>query len=247
MLVLSFFAVLGPGKSLLRQGVVWLVAVTLVGSFAAGIAIASMMETSIHIGGVGSMLVSLFAIPAILCACQAPLWGLRYFARWRTTTSDGSDKDLGQISIRGMLAATAVVAVVLGLCRLGLSLEALQWDEGRYGQPLAPLVWWTGIGIASVSTLALSLVVLPVTSLLVLRSQSVLLGLVYATAYLAACRRDVPRDRKRHQPRLSQRRRLHDTLHVLPQHHRLSAHLARHLPLGRLSALVGAAGGIKRR
>ena len=133
------------------------------------------------------MLVSLFAVPAILCACQTPLWGLRYFARWRTATSDGSDQDLGQISIRGMLAATAVVAVVLGLCRLGLSLEALQWGEGQYGQPLAPLVWWSGIGIASVSTLAHSLVVLPVTSLLVLRPPFGLLGLAYATAYLAAC------------------------------------------------------------
>jgi hypothetical protein len=99
MLVLSFFAVLGPGRSLLRQGVVWLVAVALTASLTAGIAIASMM---IHVGGVGSMLVSLFAVPAILCACQTPLWGLRYFARWRTATSDGPDQDLGQISIRGM-------------------------------------------------------------------------------------------------------------------------------------------------
>lgn len=133
------------------------------------------------------MLVSLFAIPAVLCACQVPLWGLRYFARWRTATSDDAGQDLGQISIRGTLSATAVVAVALGLCRLGLSLEALQWNNGEYGQPLAPLVWWSGIGIASAIALAVSLVVLPVTSLLVLRTQSILLGLVYATAYLAAC------------------------------------------------------------
>jgi len=187
MLILSFFAVLGPGKSLLRQGVVWLIAAGLLGSFAAGIAIASTLDTSLRIGGGpgGSLFVSLFAVPAVLCACQTPLWGLRYFARWRTTTSDGPDQDLGQISIRGMLAATAVVAVSLGLCRLGLSLEALQWGGGQYGQPLAPLVWWSGIGIASAIGLAFSLVVLPVTSLLVLRPQSGFLGLVYAAAYLA--------------------------------------------------------------
>ncbi|MFN0017101.1 MAG: hypothetical protein ACKVP0_02510 [Pirellulaceae bacterium] len=188
MLILSFFAVLGPGKSLLRQGVVWLVAVALAGSFAAGVAIASTMDTAIYIGGPGgSMFVSLFAVPAVLCACQTPLWGLRYFARWRTATSNAPECDLGQISIRGLLAATTLVAVVLGLCRLGLWLEAQQWGEGQYGQPLSPLVWWSGIGIASAIAFAFSLVVLPVTSLLVLRSHSGLLGLAYATAYLATC------------------------------------------------------------
>lgn len=188
MLILSFFAVLGPGKSLLRQGVVWLVAAALIGCFAAGVRIAGAMDTPLSHGAPGAaMLIALFAVPAVFCACQTPLWGLRYFARWRTATSAGANQDLGQISIRGMLAATTVVAIVLGLCRLGLSLEALQWGDGQYGQPLAPLVWWSGIGIACAIALAVSLVILPVTSLLVLRFPSGVLGVVFAAAYLAGC------------------------------------------------------------
>ena len=179
---------LGPGKNLLRQGVVWLIAVALIGSFAAGIGVVYKTDPFLfgNPAGIG-LLVSLFAVPAVLCACQTPLWGLRYFARWRTSTSDGPNQDLGQISIRGMLTATAVVAVVLGLCRLGHSLEALQWGDGRYGQPLAPQVWWSGIGIACAIALAVSLVVLPVTSLLVLRLNSGVLGVFFAAAYLTAC------------------------------------------------------------
>ena len=134
----------------------------------------------------------IFAVPAVLSACQAPLWALRFFLRWRMAPGEDGADDSGQISIRGMLAATAIVAVVLGLCRLGLSIDNMQRGDRQYGDvtftgPLSAVVWWSNIGITSAIALAFSAVVLPATSLLVLRAQSGILGVVFAAAYLAGC------------------------------------------------------------
>jgi hypothetical protein len=184
MLIVAFFAVLGPGGNLPRQGLVWLAAALFTGSFAGGVELASRWD---NFNGIQYfLLIPLFAVPAVLCAAQAPLWILRYIARWRTASS-GTAQDLGQISIRGMLAATAIVAAVLGLCRLGLTIENMSWGDGRYGQPLPAANWWTGIGIASGVLLAISTVVLPVASMLVLRSRSCIRGVFFAGAYLAGC------------------------------------------------------------
>ena len=187
-LILSFLAPLGPGSTLLRQGMVWLAAAALVGSFATGVGIVIRWQAdSSAPENFVFLFIPLFAIPAVFATCQAPLWALRYFLRWRTAASDGIAQDSGQISIGGMFVATAVVAVALGLCRLGLSMEHAQWGEGQYGQGLSPLAWWGGIGLAAAIAWTISAAVLPVTSMLILRSKSWMVGATTAFAYLSGC------------------------------------------------------------
>jgi hypothetical protein len=101
--------------------------------------------------------------------------------------SSDTTQDLGQISIRGMLIATAVVAAVMGLCRMGLWIVNSALVDERFGEPFSAASWWGDIGIATAIAIGVSTVVLPVTSLLVLRLQSRVLGILLAVCYLAVC------------------------------------------------------------
>jgi hypothetical protein len=185
-LVLSMLAVLGPGTDWINQGIVWLVGVALMGSYFSGTIAA--MKVHFDIIDLGhSMALGLFAVPAVFCGCQIPLWALRGIFRWRTAVPGRLAQNPGQMSIRGILIATAVVAIVLTLCRVGHWIENLQWVPQQSAPPLSALIWWTGIGIVAAVLLAVSTVVVPLTMLFALRARSGVMGIAMSAGYLAAC------------------------------------------------------------
>ncbi|MFN0017100.1 MAG: hypothetical protein ACKVP0_02505 [Pirellulaceae bacterium] len=174
ILILAFFAVFGPGANLPRQVTIWLLSGALMGSFALGVKFAR-SSPSILANPSDELLFSMYAMPLMICVSQVPLWGLRYFLGWRVLTSDEKRTNHERMSIGGMLTATAVVAAAFGLSRLGL----IKWTN--------EMEWWRNIGIVSVVSLFISVLVLPIVSLLILRSQSGKRGCIAAGLYLAGC------------------------------------------------------------
>jgi hypothetical protein len=113
-------------------------------------------------------------LPLLLLTTQVPLWIFRVLARWRLAYDGPAVPGRPpQMSIAGLLGATTLVGVSLGLTKLGLGLS--REDQAA---------WWIGLSIACGSCFAAGLVILVPVSALVLRLRIWPLGSLLALLYL---------------------------------------------------------------
>jgi hypothetical protein len=104
--------------------------------------------------------VFLCCVPLVMLSVQAPLWGLRTYARWQIASAHRPAMLDRPLSIGDMIAATLAVALALGLLRLAS-------DDPEFYQ-----VAWIGWLIAVPSIAVISLASLPPLLYLVLRRDS---------------------------------------------------------------------------
>src|SRR5205823_1817515 len=114
----------------------------------------------------------LLLAPILFYACQFPLWIFRSLFRWRIAkVQQGEPGKVPRLSIAGILAATAVIALSLGAVRLGYHL-ILQMG----GTAESEKAWWTLTGIWAAVITVISLTVLPLFTVAIFRTRSLLLG-----------------------------------------------------------------------
>lgn len=121
-------------------------------------------------------------VPILFYACQLPLWLFRSLFRWRIAkVQQGITERAPQLSIAGILSATAVIGLALGTVRLGPYLF-------QQINPLARVemhMWWFLIGIWAAAVFSISLAVLPLFTVAIFRTRSLLLGVAVAAAWTA--------------------------------------------------------------
>lgn len=171
--ILAIAAVLGPGSTLRRHLVVVPLFVNLALIWFLGVIAYKAMYGNQYpkTGEVGGVLL---VAPLLFCVCELPLWFFRTFLLWRIESLADAATRPPQLTIAGILAATAGVAIALGAVRLGQKLV----DEGSDAD------WWLGVGFAAAWCGGISLVVLPVVTSLVFRTQSLVIGLLVSSAWI---------------------------------------------------------------
>jgi hypothetical protein len=171
---LAIAAVLGPGTALRRN---WFVLPRLV-SFAMAWFLGVVISQAIHdrpFPTLKAVLACVLVLPLLFCICQLPLWCFRTFLRWRIESPADATVRPPQLTIAGILAATAAVAMSLALVRLGYQLT----------EDVREASWWFGVAIAAAFSGGISLLVLPVATALVFRMQSLCAGLLLAGGWIA--------------------------------------------------------------
>ncbi len=123
---------------------------------------------------VKDIVATLLVIPLLFCGCEFPLWFFRTFLRWRIESPTDGQERPPQLTIAGILIATAAVALSLGAVRMGHKLTGLR-DEAN---------WWFGVAFVMAWCGGISLVVLPVVTALVFRTQSLVVGLLVSSAWI---------------------------------------------------------------
>lgn len=171
--ILAIGAVLGPASTLRRHLFVLLMSLGFALAWFAGFLISQFMYGS-HFREVKNVAGVLLVVPLLFCVCELPLWFFRTFLQWRTELSTDHRDRPPQLTIAGILMATAAVAISLGAVRLGLKLSG----EGNEAD------WWMGVGFAAAWCVGISLVVLPVVTALVFRTQSLVMGLLVSSAWI---------------------------------------------------------------
>ena len=121
-------------------------------------------------------------VPILFYACQLPLWLFRSLFRWRIAkVQQGITERAPQLSIAGILSATAVIGLALGAVRLGPYLF-------QQINPLAIIevrMWWLLIGIWAAAVFAVSFAVLPLVTGAIFRTRSLLLGVAVTAGWTA--------------------------------------------------------------
>lgn len=171
--ILAIAAVLGPASTLRRHLMVVPLFVNLALIWFLGVIASKAMYGHQHpetaeVGGV------LLVAPLLFSVCELPLWFFRTFLRWRIESPADAATRPPQLTIAGILAATAGVAISLGAVRLGQKLSG----EGNEAD------WWLGVGFVAAWCGGISLVVLPVVTALVFRTQSLVIGLLVSAAWI---------------------------------------------------------------
>lgn len=117
--LLAIWAVLGPQRLLVRWSLSLLVAALLWCVLLWGMIVADLSGGELRNFARGTLM-----LPLIFLAVQLPLWILRLATGWHLVvgqTSDGpSSVQSRQFGLQHILGATTVIAVALGLARLGL-------------------------------------------------------------------------------------------------------------------------------
>jgi len=118
--VLGIWAVLGPGRWLVRWPISLLVMTFFWGVLLLGIAMANLHGPSIY-----ALFAATLTLSLLFLAVQLPLWVLRLVTGWCLVVGGGQDAASParrrQFGVQHMLGATTVVAVAMGLAGLGLS------------------------------------------------------------------------------------------------------------------------------
>ena len=171
--ILAIGAVLGPASTLRRHFFVVTLSLGFVFAWFAGILISNAMYGR-HYPEVKSVGGVLLVAPLLFCVCELPLWFFRTFLRWRIELPAEVRTRPPQLTIAGILLATAAVALSLGAVRLGQKLAAADREAE----------WWMGVGFAAAWCGGISLVVLPVVAALVFRTQSLVIGLLVSAAWI---------------------------------------------------------------
>ena len=171
--ILALVAVLGPASTLRRHLYVLPRSLLFVMAWLLGFLI-SQSTYGRQFPKVNLVIGVLLVVPLLLCVCELPLWLFRTFLRWRIEIPADGQKRPPQLTIAGILAATAAVALSLGAVRLGHHLAG----GGREAD------WWMGVAFASAWCGGISLVVLPVVTALVFRTQSLVIGLLVSAAWI---------------------------------------------------------------
>ena len=113
-------------------------------------------------------------LPLLLLTTQLPLWIFRVLARCALAYDGPAIPGRPpQMSIAGLLGATTLIGISLGLTKLG-------WELSKVNQA----AWWIGLSIACGSCFAASLAILVPVSALALRLRVWLLGSLLALLYL---------------------------------------------------------------
>lgn len=132
-------------------------------------------------GAVSIIWPCILLVPILFCACQLPLWPLRSFFCWRIAKGhQGATEEVPRLSIAGILAATAVIAISLGAVRLGgyfLSFLVGAQADSR--------MWWLLTSISAAVITTISVAVLPIVTVAIFRTKSLLLGVLGAAAWSA--------------------------------------------------------------
>ncbi len=176
--LLAIAAVFGPGvawhRYLVVNSVVLLLAVT-------GATSIFMSELDFRKPSpVGHVWPYILLVPILFCACQLPLWPLRSFFCWRIAKEQGVLETVPRLSIAGILAATAVIAISLGAVRLGRDSQSFLVGAQANSQ-----MWWPLTGILAATITTISIAFLPVFTVVIFRTRSLLLGLLGAAAWSA--------------------------------------------------------------
>lgn len=171
--ILAIAAVLGPASTLRRHLMVVPLFVNLALIWFLGVIASRAMygHQHVEIGEVGGVLL---VAPLLFCVCELPLWFFRTYLQWRIEPTAGAATRPPQLTIAGILAATAGVAISLGAIRLGQKLTGERNEAA----------WWLGVAIAASWCGGISLVVLPVVTALVFRTQSLVIGLLVSSAWI---------------------------------------------------------------
>jgi hypothetical protein len=177
--LLAIAAVFGSGAAWRRQLVVGLMVIALaLSGFASFVATKQVYSHRNYFPGLLLVLPFFLLLPVLFLACQMPLWIFRTLLCWRIGSQKQADADRApQLSIAGILAATAVVALGLSCVRLGHYLISLA-DSQVESQS-----WWLGTGISAAFVVAISLASLPPFTGAIFRAKSPLIGLLGATAW----------------------------------------------------------------
>lgn len=171
--LLAAFAVLGTGRTIVRQLLVVVLMMLLIGSTMSGLFLKDTMVGDVYVLPSQLAIPFLYLLPAILLACEFPLWMLRLFLGWRIEPPwDHENSSPKRITIAGLLLTTAAVGLSLACVRLGRQMEG-DATESR---------WWEYTIVAMICASAVSAVVLPVVIYCMLRWRS----LWVATAVVVA-------------------------------------------------------------
>ena len=124
------------------------------------------------------VLLALFCLPAIQLAIQSPLWFARAVLRWRIEQPGESDEAFrqGNLTIRGLLAGTALVASSLALARTGLRLISGGANEDG----------WMALGVGVLAAAGIGLATLPPALIAILRARSPWIGSLFFLIYVSA-------------------------------------------------------------
>lgn len=177
--LLAIAAVFGPGTAWRRQLVVGLMVIALaLSGFGSFVVTKLVYSHRNYFPDVLEVLPFFFLLPVLFLACQLPLWIFRTLLCWRIASQKQADADLApQLSIAGILAATAVVALGLSCVRLGHYLIS-QVDPQVQSQG-----WWLGTGISAALAAAISMASLLPFTAAIFRAKSASLGLTSAVAW----------------------------------------------------------------
>ena len=127
--VLAIWAVLGPGRWLVRWPISILVTMGFWCVLLVGIALADL-----HGPDIDEIFAATLMLPLVFLAVQLPLWVLRLVTGWCLVVGGGQDAGSParrrQFGLQHMLGATTLVAAAMGLAGLGLSVA-----DGRNTSP----------------------------------------------------------------------------------------------------------------
>jgi len=171
--ILAIAAVLGPASTLRRHLLVLPLSLGFALAWFVGFLISQSMYGRDYpeINNVaGVMLV----VPLLFCVCELPLWFFRTFLRWRIELPADVQTRPPQLTIAGILLATAAVALSLGAVRMGHSLSRSPTEAD----------WWFAVAIAAAWCGGISLLVLPMVTMLVFRTESLVIGLLISAAWI---------------------------------------------------------------
>ncbi|MGI8426202.1 MAG: hypothetical protein ACR2M4_06320 [Actinomycetota bacterium] len=171
--ILAIAAVMGPSSALRRH----LYVVPRFLSFVMAWLLGFMVSHAIHRDNFPPLKIVvgvLLVLPLLFCVCELPLWIFRTFLRWRIESPLDENTRPPQLSIAGILAATAAVGISLGAVRLGQKLSGIS-NEAE---------WWLGVAIAAAWCGGICVLVLPVVTAMVFRTQSLVVGLLVSVAWI---------------------------------------------------------------
>ena len=176
--LLAIAGVFGPGSTLRRHLVVIPAATALCLAWFLGYVLVWLMHDQSYLvfPRPKETAAVMLIIPALFCASESPLWIFRALLQWRIKPpQDAPRARPPQLSIAGILAATAAVALSLGGVRLG-----------RYGiTGVGEGDWWLGTGVAAAFTAGISLAVLPIVTCVIFRAWSQVVGVLVAFAWIS--------------------------------------------------------------
>jgi hypothetical protein len=171
--LLAIGAVLGPFSTLRRHLVIIPVAAALALAWLLGVILSREMHG--HYGpSLKSIIAVLLVLPLLFSFAELPLWMVRTFFRWRIESLADTSTRLPQLSIAGILAATAAVGLALGAIRLGQKLGNFHESDG-----------WVGVAIAAGFTAGISAFVLPMVTAMIFRNPSPMVGTLVSTAWIS--------------------------------------------------------------
>ena len=171
--ILAIAAVLGPASTLRRHLNLLPLIFGLALAWFLGILVSQAMYER-RFPEVKTVVAVLLVLPLLFCICELPLWFFRTYLRWRIEIPAKSSARPPQLTIAGILGATAAVALSLGATRLGQRLNG-----GIYERD-----WWMGVAFVAAWCGGASLLVLPVVTALVFRTDSLVIGLLVSAAWV---------------------------------------------------------------